>query len=317
MILVTIRDRIQPENFHRLWDTPMYNLCMLPSTKARVAGRGAIYIFFNSVVSATLLLSSSCAARPYTEPAGTNAASPSVRIVSPENYATFQTTVNTRNITVKVQVSNFKIVDKVGQPNVPGEGHIVYFLDVNPPTAPGRPAITAEGSFTRGTATSYTWTNLNDGPQKLSVELVNNDETPLSPPAIDRVQTYLQFDILAPSVRIISPKDAVTVPAGDVTVSVEIHDFVVVDRLDAPNLSGQGHLHYFIDVDPPIVWGKPAVTENGTWAESLGDSFTWHNVSPGTHTFAVELVTDDHLPLYPPSLRPAYDEVTVTVTAAG
>jgi hypothetical protein len=147
----------------------------------------------------------------------------------------FQTTVNTRNITVKVQVSNFKIVDKVGQPNAPGEGHINYFLDVNPPTVPGQPAVTAEGSFARGTATSYTWTNLYDGPHRLSVELVNNDETPLSPPAIDRVQTYLQYDILAPSVRIISPKAGVTVPAGDVTISVEIRNFVVIDRLDEPN----------------------------------------------------------------------------------
>jgi hypothetical protein len=33
--------------------------------------------------------------------------------------------------------------------------------------------------------------------------------------------------------------------------------------------------------------------------------------------FAVELVTNDHMPLYPPSLRPAYDKVTVTVTTAG
>ena len=74
--------------------------------------------------------------------------------------------------------------------------------------------------------------------------------------------------------------------------------------------------HYFIDVDPPIVLGRKAVTAEGTWAESVSDSYTWHNVSPGVHTFEVELVSNDHQPLYPPSLRPAYDKITVNVTGS-
>jgi hypothetical protein len=101
-----------------------------------------------------------------------------------------------------------------------------------------------------------------------------------------------------------------------VTVNVEIHNFIISERVGEPNLAGQGHLHFFIDVDPPIERGQPAVTAEGIWAESLSSSYTWHNVAPGTHTFAVELVSNDHLPLYPPSLRPAYDKVTVTVASA-
>lgn len=227
-----------------------------------------------------------------------------------------QTTVNTRNITVKVETANFKLVSKTGEPNVAGEGHIIYYLDVNPPTALGQPAITAEGSFAHTVSTSHTWTNLSDGPHRLSVELVNHDETPLSSPAIDWVQTYLQYDILAPWVRIVSPKDGSNIPAGNVTVLLEIHNFIVVDRMGEPNLSGQGHLHYFIDVDPPIVSGQPAFTAEGTYADTTAVSWTWHNVGTGTHTFAVELVSNDHLPLYPPSLRPAYDKVTVTVSSS-
>ena len=242
---------------------------------------------------------------------------PAILITSPENYASIQTAVNNRNITIEVSVRNFNLVEKAGQPNTAGEGHIHYFLDVNPPSNPGQPAVTAAGTWAHGTVTSHSWTNLTDGPHMLAAELVNNDETPLSPPVYDWVQTYLQFALLAPSVRIVSPKEGSNVSAGDVAVYVEIHNFIVVDRPGEPNLSGQGHLHYFIDADPPITSGKPAITVEGTWAEALVDSFIWHNVNPGKHSFAVELVTNDHLPLYPPSLRPAYDKITVTVVPAG
>lgn len=241
---------------------------------------------------------------------------PAIRIVSPENFASIQTAVNNRDIRVEVSVLNFKLVEGPGRPINTGEGHIHYFLDVNPPLDSGKPAVTANGTWAHGIATSYTWSNLSDGPHMLSVELVNNDETPLSPPVYDWIQTYLQFSVLAPSVKIVLPQNGSNVPGGNITVQVEIHNFVVVDRLGEPNLSGQGHLHYFIDIDPPIASGNPAITGEGIWADSLEDAFTWHNVSAGKHTFAVELVTNDHMPLYPPSLRPAYDRVTVAVVPA-
>jgi hypothetical protein len=38
-------------------------------------------------------------------------------------------------------------------------------------------------------------------------------------------------------------------------------------------------------------------------------SYTWQGVRPGTHTFAVQLVNNDHTPLEPP----VTDQVTVTV----
>jgi hypothetical protein len=42
-------------------------------------------------------------------------------------------------------VSNFNVVDKQGQANVAGEGHLHFYLDVDAPTAPGQPAIPAGG----------------------------------------------------------------------------------------------------------------------------------------------------------------------------
>ena len=58
--------------------------------------------------------------------------SPTISITQPHNGAS----VTAGDIAVSVDVSNFNLVDKLGQTNVAGEGHIHYFLDVTPPTTP-------------------------------------------------------------------------------------------------------------------------------------------------------------------------------------
>ena len=95
--------------------------------------------------------------------------------------------VGTDNVSVVVQVSGFALVDKIGQANVPGEGHIIYYLDVQPPTTPGQPAVTAPGTYAASAATSYVWTELAEGVYTFSVELVNNDNTPLVPPVVSSI----------------------------------------------------------------------------------------------------------------------------------
>jgi hypothetical protein len=284
--------------------------------KNRITAVAHKYIFILLLLATYCLMPVACTGESTVGQPGQEHSGPQIRIISPENFATIQTTVNTRHIKVQVATANFSLVSKSGEPNVAGEGYIIYYLDVNPPTIPGQPAFTAVGTCVPAVTTSHQWRNLSDGPHMLAVELVNNDGTPLSPPATDWIQVYLQSNILAPSVRIISPKNGEKIPAGNISVSIAFRNFVVSNRLGAPNLSGQGHFHYFIDVAPPIESGKVAETAAGTWAESLEETFTWNNVSPGMHTLAVELVTNDHMPLYPPSLRPAYDEVSVIVEPA-
>ncbi len=100
--------------------------------------------------------------------------------------------VRTGNITVDTEVTNFNLTDKLGQPNVPGEGHIHYYMDYPPPTTPGVPAIPPNGTVWAATAnTSYTFTDVPVGIHNFSVELVNNDHTPLEPPATSSVQTFV------------------------------------------------------------------------------------------------------------------------------
>ncbi len=60
----------------------------------------------------------------------TTALRPEVNILEPSDGAT----VPAGDVKVSIQVSNFSIVSKLGQPNTPGEGHIHYYLDAELPT---------------------------------------------------------------------------------------------------------------------------------------------------------------------------------------
>jgi hypothetical protein len=95
--------------------------------------------------------------------------------------------ISSNNVTIRTYVEYFKLVDKIGQSNVPGEGHLVYYLDVTPPTIRGTPALTPEGSFIISAEKTYTWSDITPGTHSFWVQLVNNDNTSLEPPAAVRV----------------------------------------------------------------------------------------------------------------------------------
>lgn len=233
---------------------------------------------------------------------------PTVTITSPTDGSS----VPGPDITVSVDVSRFTLVDKLGQPNVPGEGHLHYFLDVAPPTTPGVPAVTAPGTYVATTATSYTWTGLSAGEHMVSVELVNNDHTPLVPAAVATV--YVHVNSSAPTLTITSPAEGAMISGSNVTISVLFTNFNLVNKLGQQSVPGEGHLHYFMDVTPPTAPGVPAITPSGTYAATTATSYQWTNVSPGMHMFSVELVNNDHTPLVPPVV--AFVNVT-TMSATG
>ena len=121
---------------------------------------------------------------PQPTPTGFFALNPvSVYITSPD----FDGGVDAGTVTVTVAVRNFSVVDRIGDQNKPGEGHIVYFRDVTPPVTPGLPVATQPGTFQISTQTSCTWYNVTPGTHTFAVELVNNNNTPLMPPVIDAV----------------------------------------------------------------------------------------------------------------------------------
>jgi hypothetical protein len=103
-----------------------------------------------------------------------------------------------------------------------------------------------------------------------------------------------------PTIRIISPVDGSTIPAGNVTVTVLVSNFNLVNRIGQPNVPGEGHIHYFKDAIPPTQPGLPAVTGPGKYYPTSANTYTWEDVEPGSHVFWAELVNSDLTPLYPP-----------------
>ncbi|MGH9203821.1 MAG: DUF4399 domain-containing protein [Vicinamibacterales bacterium] len=110
---------------------------------------------------------------------------------------------------------------------------------------------------------------------------------------------------------ITNPDDGATLDAGDIEVALDVGDFEVVDKLGDAPVTGEGHVHYYIDVETiPTTPGKPAITDDEmTYHAEATTSYTWQGVRPGEHIFGVQLVNNDHTPLEPP----VTDEITVTV----
>ncbi len=119
---------------------------------------------------------------PSATAAGGASAGPSVLILDP----IFDGGVTAGNVTVTVRVTGFALVPP-GGPNRPGEGHLVYYRDVNPRTVAGESALTAPGTCAASSETAYTWSGVAPGTHTFAVQLVHGDDTPLDPPAIDAV----------------------------------------------------------------------------------------------------------------------------------
>jgi hypothetical protein len=212
-------------------------------------------------------------------------------------------------VTVSVLVQNFYIVDKLGQANAPGEGHIHYFLDAEPPVMQGSPAVTAAGTYAATTGTSHTWRNVGPGDHTFAVQLVNNDHTPLDPP----VTRMIAVTAAVPRITILSPGEGGIVGPDTFTVTVNVQDFHLSDNLGGPNVPGEGHIHYYLDATPPITPGQVAIPATGRYFPSTASSYTWSNVTSGFHTVAVQLVNNDHTPVIPP----VSDSITVLMGREG
>ena len=118
--------------------------------------------------------------------AGCTTRAPQVTITTPQNGAT----VTDRDVQVNAQVSNFNVVDKQGNARVAGEGHLHFYMDVTPvPSDPAKPAIPADAKavWAHVSGTSYTFTNVPAGTHIFTVQLANNDHTPVSPVVTARV----------------------------------------------------------------------------------------------------------------------------------
>jgi plastocyanin len=214
------------------------------------------------------------------------------------------------DISVVVEVSNFLLVSKIGQPSVVGEGHLVYYLDVKAPTAPNASALTAAGTYVRSISASFVWMNLTPGLHTFSVQLVNNNDTVLDPAVFGSVSMTV-LPPPPPGARIIRPLEGSSVVGPNVTVDLRVSDFSLVDKIGKAAVSGQGHVIYYLDVTPPTTPNVSAFSAPGTYSATVDSTFTWTGLTPGAHRLSAQLVNNNDTPLVPA----VTDSVNVTLTA--
>jgi len=108
---------------------------------------------------------------------------PGVLILSPGEGETLPS----GDVKVRIYLQNFSLAQNAGQSDKTLSGHAVYYLDVSPPLKADEPATTAPGTFAVSTETSHTWASVPAGKHIFSVQLVSDNDTPLLPPVVVRV----------------------------------------------------------------------------------------------------------------------------------
>jgi hypothetical protein len=272
--------------------------------------RFLIPIFIATLVG---ILSAACSNTPTVIPATpsqnvstapTQKSVPTIAIVTPSSGNKFAI----GSVKVTVQVTGFNLANKIGQANSPGEGHIVYYMDVDPPTTAGKTALTDPGTYAASSNTSYTWNDVYSGTQKFSVQLVNNDNTPLSPAATASASLLVIPEIGPPLAVIVSPRTNALIKGSSITISTQVTNFNLADKIGQPNTAREGHLIFYMDVEPPTVQGQ-TVNPTGSVA-TVNTSYQWQNVTAGLHTFAIQVVNNDNTSLSPPVVA----SIVVTVS---
>jgi plastocyanin len=201
---------------------------------------------------------------------------PEVRIIRPIDGSS----VTGSDVTVSPRVNNFNLVDKIGQASVSGEGHMIYYLDVLPPTTPNASALSAPGTYADTADAIFNWTGLTPGAHELSVQLVNNNDTPLVPAVTDTVSVTVTAPPAAAVVAITAHGRAfntslITVPAGaSVTVNYNNQDAGVTHTFSVYTNSA---------TTSSIFIGTPI-----TGVSSIAYTFTAPS-TPGTYYFQCDL----------------------------
>jgi hypothetical protein len=245
------------------------------------------------ILGIIILLLSSC---------GVPAQFPGVKIT------TMPLNVTAGDVTISVDISNFATIYQTAEPNAVGSGHLIFYMDTPVPTFYDHSAFSKAGTYAVEFASQHTWSNVAPGLHTFSVQLVNNDSTPLPSPVVDTVQIEVNQPAAQPAINIMLPQDPNLAP-GNITIAVDVANFIVSDQsFGAINRTGQGHLIYYLDDTPPTDAGVPAKTDTSIISGSL--RHMWKGIHEGQHTLSVQLVNNDDTPLATPVVA------TVAITVA-
>ena len=220
-------------------------------------------------------------------PSGT----PQLAILSPATNST----VTGPDLTISFVVFNFLLVQPIGQPNLPNEGHIHVLVDGN-----YYELVSAVNPIV---LTGLT------GTHTITLMLVNNNHTPYLVNG-SMVEATVTVTIVTPgptpptgtpSVAILNPSSGASVSGPDVTISFAVFNFLLVQPIGQANQPNEGHIHVLI---------------NGNYYELIStvNPVVLTGMEPGTYTVTLLLVNNNHTP-YLVNGQNVSASVTITVTA--
>jgi hypothetical protein len=114
-----------------------------------------------------------------------------------------------------------------------------------------------------------------------------------------------------PELTVETPQNGASIEGADIPVTFTVSNIKIVPttvpvaeagKHPEVNHSGEGHLHFVLDLQPLIVWDK-------------NEPYTLKNVPPGKHQLMVELVQNDHSSFSPPVMHQIQFSNTVTPAA--
>ena len=95
--------------------------------------------------------------------------------------------IDSRTVTIKVAVSDFKLTDKIGDTSAAGEGHVLYVMD---PAANAGPD--SGGAVAETADKEHRWNNVSPGEHTFSAYLVNNNGMQLEPKVMEQVTVMVR-----------------------------------------------------------------------------------------------------------------------------
>jgi hypothetical protein len=123
---------------------------------------------------------------------------------------------------------------------------------------------------------------------------------PLTAPVANAAATAGASSPTGATLKILSPSTGGTVGLGAVKVSVNYAGPTLVPGPEAKKLDDY-HLHYFLDEDANgfVQGARPIPTGNPHIIHSAAKEVTFDNVGSGSHTLAVVMSGNNHIPVNP------------------
>ncbi|MBI4286492.1 MAG: copper oxidase [Chloroflexi bacterium] len=242
-----------------------------------------------------------------------------VQLSAPDNTVKVDIKSGTRMLDARRNpLDKLSLVREASPPAPPARSALLLAHNLGPDGATFDPPITLsftydESALPPGAQESDLTVAYWDGVQWVTLDTTVDTEANILSAAVSH---FTLFGILVPRplpvLTITSPADSATLPAGDVTIAVEVANLQLVAP-GGPAVAGQGHIsyYYYADIDIPAASGAPGMTGEGASKATTELFVAWENVKPGVHSFGVQLVNNDGTPLAPP----VWAMVSVTVLA--